>query len=114
MAEQRSVLQENALFASDLREPLFDERFKPLVSKHRPVGVVGQETWSKLAERPRRIWGDTIKPQHQVIAFAIPPNWHSFDGLILCDGRQERFGDRIVLPGNEHHPSLARNQRSHF
>jgi len=102
------------MFASDLRQPLFDERFKPLVSKHRCIGVAGEEAWSELAERPRRIWGDTIKPHHQVIAFAIPPNWHSFDRLIPGDGRQERFGDRIVLPGNEHHPSLARNQRSQF
>jgi hypothetical protein len=42
------------MFASDLRQPLFDERFKPLVSKHWFVGVAGEEAWSELAERPRR------------------------------------------------------------
>ena len=43
------------MFARDLHQPLFDEHVKPLVSKHRSVGVVGEETWSELAERPRRI-----------------------------------------------------------
>jgi hypothetical protein len=42
------------MLASDLRQPLFDERFKPLVSKHGFIGVAGKETWSELVEKPRR------------------------------------------------------------
>ena len=42
------------MLASDLGQPLFDERLKPLVSKHGSIGVAGKETWSELAKRPRR------------------------------------------------------------
>ena len=43
------------MFARYLRQLLFK-----LVSKHRCIGVAGEQTWSESAERPWRIWGDTI------------------------------------------------------